>query len=204
MAKTMKRSYQATWTLVRPLTSAGNQCSRCTGFDALRTLDDEGDILESDEDSASEGERVEKPSKRKSYFASPPPETSKAVQQAPFSSLPNARLSRPVLLGLSSLGLSVPTPIQAATIPVVLLGKDVVGSSVTGSGKTVAFWVGVIERLLYRDKRSAKTRVVCICPTRELAVQVFNVGKALARYTDISFCLCVGALSPLVVSLALC
>ena len=131
-----------------------------------------------------------------SYFASPPPETgSKDTPLPPFSALPNARISRPILLALSALGLTTPTPVQAATIPVVLLGKDVVGSSVTGSGKTVAFWVGVLERLLYRDKREPRTRVVAVCPTRELAVQVCNVGKALARYTDITFCLCVGGLS---------
>lgn len=113
----------------------------------------------------------------------------------PFSQLPDAKLSRPILLGLSQLGLTTPTPVQASTIPVVLLGKDVVGSSVTGSGKTVAFWVGVLERLLHRDKRTPATRVVAVCPTRELAVQVCNVGKALARYTDITFALCVGGLS---------
>lgn len=121
--------------------------------------------------------------------------TSKNKSLPPFSQLPNARLSRQILLALGAMGLNTPTPVQAATIPVVLLGKDIVGSSVTGSGKTVAFWVGVLERLLYRDKRDPKTRVVAICPTRELAVQVCNVGKALARYTDISFCLCVGGLS---------
>ena len=112
-----------------------------------------------------------------------------------FSALPGASLSRPILLGLASLKLVTPTPVQAQTIPVALLGKDIVGSSITGSGKTVAFWVGVLERLLYRDKKVASTRVVVICPTRELAVQVHNVGMTLARYTDIRFCLCVGGLS---------
>lgn len=113
----------------------------------------------------------------------------------PFSAMPGASISRPILLGLSGLNLTTPTPIQAQTIPVALLGKDIVGSSITGSGKTVAFWVGILERLLYRDKKEARTRVVVICPTRELAVQVHNVGQALARYTDIRFCLCVGGLS---------
>lgn len=132
------------------------------------------------------------------YFAEPSATAQKVVENEempPFSALPGAKLSRPVLLALSSMGLTTPTPIQAQTIPVVLMGKDVVGSSVTGSGKTVAFWVGVLERLLHRDKRSPKTRVVCLCPTRELAVQVCNVGKSLARHTDITFCLCVGGLS---------
>jgi len=113
----------------------------------------------------------------------------------PFSALPGASLSRPILLGLSSMNLTTPTPVQARTIPVALLGKDIVGSSITGSGKTVAFWVGVLERLLYRDKKQPAIRVVVICPTRELAVQVHGVGIGLARYTDIRFSICVGGLS---------
>ena len=76
-----------------------------------------------------------------------------------------------------------------------MMGKDIVASSATGSGKTVAFWVGVLERLLHRDRRNPTTRVVVMTPTRELAVQVHGVGVALARYTDIQFCLCVGGLS---------
>ena len=149
------------------------------------------------EDAEDEDSVTAEPVASTSYFASPPPETAVTAKEdmPPFSSLPNAKLSRPILLALSSLGLHTPTPIQAATIPYVLLGKDIVGSSVTGSGKTVAFWVGVLERLLYRSKAEPKTRVVAICPTRELAVQVCNVGKSLARYTDIKFCLCVGGLS---------
>lgn len=139
-----------------------------------------------------------------SYFAKAPDNarskitSNEALEKSslpPFSALPGATLSRPILLGLSSMGLTTPTPVQAQTIPVALMGKDIVGSSITGSGKTVAFWVGVLERLLYRDKKDSRTRVLVITPTRELAVQVFNVGVGLARYTDIRFCLCVGGLS---------
>ncbi|KWU46798.1 DEAD-domain-containing protein, partial [Rhodotorula sp. JG-1b] len=93
------------------------------------------------------------------------------------------------------LNLTVPTPIQAECIPLAMMGKDIVASSATGSGKTVAFWVGVLERLLHRDRRNPMTRVVVMTPTRELAVQVHGVGMALARYTDVTFCLCVGGLS---------
>lgn len=164
-------------------------------------------IAEDIEDNSEDGDGLEHESEidevenqqAADFFGPAPPElhapANREKKLPPFSQLPNARLSRPILLALGAMGLTTPTPIQAATIPVVLMGKDIVGSSVTGSGKTVAFWVGVLERLLYRDKREAKTRVVAICPTRELAVQVCNVGKALARYTDISFCLCVGGLS---------
>ncbi|KAM0793768.1 hypothetical protein ACM66B_001186 [Microbotryomycetes sp. NB124-2] len=112
-----------------------------------------------------------------------------------FTTLPGCTLSRQLLLALSSLNLSKPTPIQRECIPVAMMGKDIVASSATGSGKTVAFWVGVLERLLHRDRRNPATRVVVMTPTRELAVQVHGVGQALARYTDIHFCLCVGGLS---------
>ena len=104
-------------------------------------------------------------------------------------------LSRPVLKALTSLGFATPTPIQAATIPVALLGKDVVGNAVTGSGKTAAFIIPMIERLLYRErgKRAAATRCLILVPTRELGVQCYEVGKKLSAHTDIRFCLAVGA-----------
>ncbi|GAA5960059.1 hypothetical protein JCM8115_004514 [Rhodotorula mucilaginosa] len=121
--------------------------------------------------------------------------TSSSQKPLSFSTLPNCTLSRQLLLALGSLNLSVPTPIQAECIPLAMMGKDIVASSATGSGKTVAFWVGVLERLLHRDRRNPMTRVVVMTPTRELAVQVHGVGMALARYTDVSFCLCVGGLS---------
>jgi len=106
-------------------------------------------------------------------------------------------ISRPILKALTSLGFHQPTPIQAATIPVALLGKDVVGGAVTGSGKTAAFIIPMLERLLYREKGKsvAVTRCLVLVPTRELAVQCFDVGTKLATHTDIRFCLIVGGLS---------
>lgn len=157
-----------------------------------------------DEEALNFSKAADASTKNTNYFASAPSNSTSKITSneaqdksslPPFSALPGAALSRPILLGLSSMGLTTPTPVQAQTIPVALMGKDIVGSSITGSGKTVAFWVGVLERLLYRDKKDARTRVLVITPTRELAVQVFNVGVGLARYTDIRFCLCVGGLS---------
>ncbi|EAU93002.1 ATP-dependent RNA helicase drs1 [Coprinopsis cinerea okayama7 len=106
-------------------------------------------------------------------------------------------LSRPILKAISSLGFTKPTPIQASTIPVALLGKDIVGNAVTGSGKTAAFMIPMLERLLYREKgkRAAATRCLILLPTRELAVQCYEVGKRLGAHTDIQFCLLVGGLS---------
>ncbi|KII94365.1 hypothetical protein PLICRDRAFT_133018 [Plicaturopsis crispa FD-325 SS-3] len=113
------------------------------------------------------------------------------------SSFLTMNLSRPILKAVTTLGFLKPTPIQAATIPVALLGKDVVGGAVTGSGKTAAFTIPMLERLLYRDKgkKAAATRCLVLVPTRELAVQCFEVGTKLAAHTDIRFCLIVGGLS---------
>ncbi|TDL28452.1 DEAD-domain-containing protein [Rickenella mellea] len=106
-------------------------------------------------------------------------------------------LSRPILKALTALSFNVPTPIQAATIPVALLGKDVVGNAVTGSGKTAAFIIPVLERLLYRERgiKAAAVRCVVLVPTRELGVQCYDVGKKLAAHTDVRFSLIVGGLS---------
>ncbi|MBW0466917.1 hypothetical protein O181_006632 [Austropuccinia psidii MF-1] len=124
-------------------------------------------------------------------------ELAKDGHDQPFASLPgSATVSRPLLLGLSSMSITTPTPIQRQTIPLGLLGKDLVCSSVTGSGKTLGYLVPILERLMWRDKKGGgRTRVLILSPTRELAVQVFQVGKLVARYTDLTFSLCVGGMN---------
>ena len=110
-------------------------------------------------------------------------------------------LSRPLLKAITTLGFTKPTPIQEATIPVALLGKDVVGNAVTGSGKTAAFITPMLERLLYHDKgkKSAATHCVVLVPTRELGVQCFDIGTKLgtklATHIDIQLTLLVGEFS---------
>jgi ATP-dependent RNA helicase DDX27 len=104
-------------------------------------------------------------------------------------------LSRPLLKGLASLSFTTPTPIQSKTIPIALEGKDVVGGAVTGSGKTAAFVIPILERLMYRPKRTPTTRVAILTPTRELALQCFNVAKKLASFTDITFGQAIGGLN---------
>jgi ATP-dependent RNA helicase DDX27 len=104
-------------------------------------------------------------------------------------------LSRPILRGLASVGFTEPTPIQSKTVPIAMEGKDVVGGAVTGSGKTAAFLIPILERLLYRPKKIPTTRVAIFMPTRELAVQCFNVAQKLAAFTDITFALMAGGFS---------
>ncbi len=68
-------------------------------------------------------------------------------------------------------------------------------NAVTGSGKTAAFMLPILERLLHRNRRVPSTRVVVLTPTRELAAQCHSMTEQLARHTDIRMCLIVGGLS---------
>lgn len=72
---------------------------------------------------------------------------------------------------------------QAATIPTALAGRDICGCAATGTGKTAAYMLPVLERLLYRPRGEESTRVLLLVPTRELGVQVFQVG--LFFYRDV-------------------
>ena len=103
-------------------------------------------------------------------------------------------LSRPLLKAIEELKYVHPTPIQAATIPVALLGRDICGCAATGTGKTAAYMLPVLERLLYRPENEAVTRVLVLVPIRELGVQVYQVTKQLAQFTSIEIALSVGGL----------
>ncbi|XP_064599408.1 probable ATP-dependent RNA helicase DDX27 [Liolophura sinensis] len=107
---------------------------------------------------------------------------------------PDMNISRPLLKALGKMNFEQPTPIQAATIPVALLGRDICACAVTGSGKTVAFMLPVLERLLYKPKQTPVTRVLVLVPTRELAVQVHQVAKQLAQHSNIDITLSTGGL----------
>jgi ATP-dependent RNA helicase DDX27 len=157
-------------------------------------LSDDVESIQSDSDSDADSEEETQAEKeRKAAYFENDASTSSAPVHASFATM---NLSRPILRALTSLNFSTPTPIQAATIPVALLGKDVVGNAVTGSGKTAAFVIPVLERLLYREKgkNSAAVRCVVLVPTRELGVQCYEVAKKLGAHTDIRFALIVGML----------
>ncbi|CAN1801557.1 DEAD-box ATP-dependent RNA helicase 28 [Linum perenne] len=111
------------------------------------------------------------------------------------NSFMDLNLSRPLLRACEVLGYTKPTPIQAACIPLALGGRDICGSAITGSGKTAAFALPTLERLLFRPKRVQAIRVLILTPTRELAVQVHSMIEKLAQFTDIRCCLIVGGLS---------
>jgi ATP-dependent RNA helicase DDX27 len=159
--------------------------------------EDEEAEEEEEEDSEEEPEETAAEKARKAAFFSSEPEA--AQDDSLPSSFASMNLSRPLLRALTSLNFNTPTPIQSRAIPLALLGRDILGSAVTGSGKTGAFMIPILERLAYRDrgKGGAACRVLVLCPTRELAVQCEAVGKALAERggLDVRFALLVGGLS---------
>lgn len=101
-------------------------------------------------------------------------------------------LSRPLLRGVEAAGYVNPTPIQSKVIPLALAGRDICASAMTGSGKTAAFLLPVLQRLLYRPRDHPAIRVLIVTPTRELATQIHEVFLKLASYTDISCALILG------------
>jgi ATP-dependent RNA helicase RhlE len=91
----------------------------------------------------------------------------------------NAELVRAV----EDLGFTKPTPVQAEAIPPALAGRDVLACAMTGSGKTAAFLLPILQRL--KDKPTGRTRVLIISPTRELAAQTNEHLADLAKHTRI-------------------
>lgn len=155
---------------------------------------DKQEEYKGEDDDGDEDTNVEE---RKSFFA---PSEGTSFHANSFMEL---NLSRPLLRACEALGYTKPTPIQAACIPLALTGRDICGSAITGSGKTAAFALPTLERLLFRPKRILAIRVLILTPTRELAVQVHSMIEKIAQFTDIRCCLVVGGLSTKVQEAAL-
>ena len=99
----------------------------------------------------------------------------------PFSKF---HLDRNLQSGLKDLGFIRPTPIQSDAIPPALEGRDVLACASTGSGKTAAFLLPILNRLLSSPR--GKTRALVLTPTRELAVQIVEQLNALATHTPVT------------------
>ena len=97
----------------------------------------------------------------------------------PFSKL---GLSNAALEGAKAMGYIEPTPIQLRAIPLVLAGRDVIGSAQTGTGKTAAFALPILSQL---DHHEPRPRVLILEPTRELAAQVETAFRDFCRFTDL-------------------
>ena len=92
-------------------------------------------------------------------------------------------LSKNILRAIADVGFLEPRPVQARTIPEALRGRDVLGLAQTGTGKTAAFALPIIETLA--AKRGRNPRALILAPTRELAIQIHGDIEQLARYTNV-------------------
>src|SRR3954465_14215139 len=91
-------------------------------------------------------------------------------------------LSEPLLEALSHLGYERPTPIQEQTIPALLEGRDVIGQAQTGTGKTAAFGLPLLQ---YTDRDQAEVQAIVLTPTRELCIQVTQAIRAYGQHRGI-------------------
>lgn len=122
-----------------------------------------------------------------SYFVQNNP-TAKKAKAGSFASF---GLSKFVLINIAKKGFKQPTPIQRKTIPLIMENRDVVGMARTGSGKTAAFVLPVIEKL---KSHSAKVgaRAIILSPSRELALQTYKQVKEFSRGTDLRSLVLIG------------
>ncbi len=107
-------------------------------------------------------------------------------------------LAEPLARAVRDAGYSTPTPIQAQAIPSLLQGRDLLGIAQTGTGKTAAFALPILDRLI-RDGRRAEprhVRALILAPTRELAAQIAESFKVYGRHARISVGCIVGGVSP--------
>ncbi len=107
------------------------------------------------------------------------------------SNFSNLSLAEPLARAVAEMGYETMTPIQEQAIPVVLQGKDVMGAAQTGTGKTAAFALPLLQRMMKHENASTSparhpVRALVLLPTRELAVQVAEQVKLYAKYTNLN------------------
>ncbi len=100
-----------------------------------------------------------------------------------MSSFENLNLSKLLQNAIAELGFDTPTPIQEEAFPVILSGKDIVGIAQTGTGKTLAYMLPILQDLKF--SKQINPRVLVLVPTRELVLQVVEMAESFARYTSI-------------------
>ncbi len=107
-------------------------------------------------------------------------------------------LAEPLLRALAHERYDVPTPIQVAAIPPLLAGRDLIGIAQTGTGKTAAFALPILQRLAAMNGRPAprRCRALVVAPTRELAAQIAESFRAYGRFTRLTVGLVIGGAKP--------
>jgi ATP-dependent RNA helicase RhlE len=92
-----------------------------------------------------------------------------------------------LLDGIEAMGYKTATPVQEQVIPSIIAGKDIIAAAQTGTGKTAAFLLPVIHKLITQHHEGHKINAMIIVPTRELAVQIAQTLEGISYYTSISF-----------------
>jgi ATP-dependent RNA helicase RhlE len=107
------------------------------------------------------------------------------------------KLIEPILRAVKSEGYTTPTPIQERAIPVLLDGKDLLGCAQTGTGKTAAFAIPILQLLYAKKAQAAKrqTKALIVTPTRELAIQIGESFTAYGRHTGLRHAVIFGGVS---------
>ncbi|MFD2245477.1 DEAD/DEAH box helicase [Pontibacter ruber] len=107
----------------------------------------------------------------------------------------NLQLIEPILRALQAEGYTNPTPIQAQAIPYVLQGQDLLGCAQTGTGKTAAFTIPILQLLQGRKSPASGIKALILTPTRELAIQIGESFQAYGKYTNIRHTVIFGGVS---------
>ncbi|XP_076956627.1 putative DEAD-box ATP-dependent RNA helicase 29 [Bidens hawaiensis] len=115
----------------------------------------------------------------------------KVAKKAKSGGFESLNLSLNVFRGVKRKGYRVPTPIQRKTMPIILSGADVVAMARTGSGKTAAFLIPMLEKLQQHVSQSG-VRALILSPTRDLALQTHKFTQELGQFTDLRVSLLVG------------
>ena len=98
------------------------------------------------------------------------------------------QLNKPILKAISAMNYEIASPVQEKTIPLILAKKDVIVSSQTGTGKTAAFALPILQLLFDKQdagKKAKKIRALIVSPTRELAIQIDENFKLFSKYTNL-------------------
>jgi ATP-dependent RNA helicase RhlE len=120
------------------------------------------------------------------------PEIASAIAASPFSEL---GLLPPLVRAVLDEGYTTPTPVQQEVVPHVLAARDVLACAQTGTGKTAAFVLPLLQRLSASGASSGKVRVLVLTPTRELAAQIDECIAAYGRYLNVRHAVVYGGVS---------
>ena len=126
------------------------------------------------------------------FLSSSPRPAPVAVENPPFAAL---GLSPALVRAVTDEGYTVPTPVQAQVIPHVIAGKDVLACAQTGTGKTAAFVLPILQRLAAGDRRRGGIRALVLTPTRELAAQIGERVSAYGRHAGARYTVIFGGVN---------